>query len=118
VNLSKDSRSKAFTAQLAFSNPGFLIPSGVTAKIRIDTFRDDNAIVLHKDEFLIDKSGAYAYVVNNDRVEKRELLLGLNQGFYYEIQSGLHESDLIITEGLTLIDDNSKVLVIDSGAKS
>ena len=113
VNLSKDAKSKAFTAQLVFDNSQFIIPSGITASIRIRTLEHDNAIVLHKDEFITDTSGSYTYVVRQDYAEKRDITLGLHQGFYYEVESGLSEEDTLVTEGLMLLDDHAKVVVIN-----
>ncbi len=113
VNLSKDSRHKAFTVQLAFGNPDFIIPSGVTAKIRINTMINDDVIVLHRDQFLTDHSGAYAFVLNNGKAEKRDLQLGRHHGFYYEIESGLTENDILIIEGLLLLENQSDVTVIN-----
>lgn len=116
VDLSKNADKKAFAVHLQFENPGRVIPSGVTADISVTTWTEEDAIVLHKNEIISEYNGDFAFVVEGDSAVKKEITLGVHQGFYYKIENGLNIGDLLVTEGVFKLSDNDLVNVINDDA--
>ncbi len=113
VDLSKDDRKKAFAVKIELDNTDYTVPSGVTADIKIETNLVENSIVLHRKEILSTNDQLYVYLEKDGYVVKREIETGVRQGMYYQIDSGLNSNDKIITEGLSLIRENSLVKIIE-----
>jgi RND family efflux transporter MFP subunit len=112
VNLIMDSEKKAFLVLTEFRNPGRTLTSGITADISIETYRSDRAVVVQRKELLREGGKFYAYVVQNNTAEKRELLLGADQGFLFELKDGLRPGDLLIIEGHHQVREGSKIKII------
>ncbi len=117
VDLSKDPMRKAFAIKVQLDNSGNNVPSGITAKIDIETNMIEDSIVLHRKEILSNNENSFVYLEENGHVVKRDVELGERQGMYYRINSGLNQNDKIITEGLTLVRENSLVKIIEGQNK-
>jgi RND family efflux transporter MFP subunit len=116
VDLSQDSETKAFAVQVQFDNSAHTIPSGVTADIDIETSLNPDSIVLHRREILEDKEGRFVYLDKDDKAVRSYVELGIRQGMYYQVKSGLNAGDKLITEGLTMVRNDSPIRNLgDSG---
>ena len=113
VDLSKNTKKKAFTVDIILENQTRSIPSGVTADIAVDVETDENSIILHRNEFLTNGGEHYVFIDENGYARKRSIEIGKNQGMYYRITAGLEKGDRIITEGLNLVRENEKIRNID-----
>lgn len=109
-----DSSKKAFEVRALFKNPAKLLTSGITADISIQTYNNDQAVVVRRNN-LVDEGGKrFVYIVNNGKAVKREILAGKEQGALIEVKSGLKPGEFIITEGNTMVTDQAKVNIINS----
>ena len=116
VDLSQDSETMAFAVQIQFDNSAHTIPSGVTADIDIETSLNSNSIVLHRREILEDKEGRFVYLDKDNKAVRNYVELGIRQGMYYQVKDGLHAGDKLITEGLTMVRNDSPIRNLgDSG---
>jgi RND family efflux transporter MFP subunit len=111
VDLAMDPQKKAFAVHIRFDNPDQKIPSGIMANIDIETSLTKNAIVLHRNEILRNQNEWYVYVAENGHALKQVITPGRNQGMYYEILSGLEEETKLITEGLSLVRNESLIVI-------
>jgi membrane fusion protein, multidrug efflux system len=116
VDLAKDMNKKAFAVHVQFSNGEHAVPSGVTADINIETSLSQDSIVVHRKEMLNNQNAWYVYVNNDGFAKQKFVEPGLRQGMYYQISEGLEAEEIIITEGLSLIRNNSRLQVIEDAS--
>lgn len=109
VDLAKDPGKKAFAVKIKLENQNHSIPSGITADLQIRVKSINDAIVLHRKEFLGSEGDYYVFLEKEGYARRQAIEPGISQGMYYSINSGLIEGDRIITEGLNLVRENGKV---------
>lgn len=113
VDLAKDIHNKAFAIKILLENQDLAIPSGVTADLSIEVESVEDAIVLHRREFLSNSGESYVFLEKEGYARKQIIETGDNQGMYYQIDSGLYEGDHIITEGMNLVREDEKIRVLN-----
>jgi RND family efflux transporter MFP subunit len=112
VSLIMDSEKKAFLVLTEFRNPGRILTSGITADIAIETYSSDRAVVVQRKELVREGGKFYAYVAQNGTAERREILIGEDQGFLFELKDGLRSGELLIIEGHHQVREGSKIKII------
>ncbi len=76
------------------------IKRGMTLKSKVFLSNNSSAILLPKGQFFHETNGQWVFVLNSeDRAVKRNIKLGRENPFYYEIINGLKEGDRVITSG-------------------
>ena len=113
VDLAMNPKTKSFNAVAEFDNSKKGMRAGVTADITIRTKGEGNSIVTERKNLLKSGKKYYLFVLDNGIAKKREAKIGKTFELYAEIVAGLHEGDNLVTEGQLLLDDNSKVKVIN-----
>ena len=109
VDLAQNPDKMAFGVNVLFDNNDHIMPSGITAEIDIETSLNPNSIVLHRREILNDNQGMYVFINVDGTAQRVNIQPGLRQGMYYQIGEGLNPEDELITQGLTLLHDNSPI---------
>lgn len=112
VSMAADPYKQAFYAEVEFNNPGLELKSGVTVDIKILIYKNPNAIIIPRNLVMSDEKGTYVFVEKNQTAEKRYVTNGRDSGVDYEIKSGLKVNDRLIVEGTTLLNDGTKVKII------
>lgn len=113
VDMAMDQSKKAFATKLRFDNPGLEIQSGVTALIEIETYRNEEAIILNQQE-IIDTGDSQSVFVARDGVALRTPIeIDRRQGLFVEVASGLQPGDQVVTRGVELIGDGVAIRVVD-----
>ncbi|POQ99651.1 hypothetical protein AU468_10090 [Alkalispirochaeta sphaeroplastigenens] len=100
IDMAMDKTTRAFSTKLQFDNPDLAVRSGVTATIHIETYRQDEAILLLQQDLRSDAEGFYVYVAEEGRAARRPVLLGRHQGVYREVLSGLVPGDHLVSQGI------------------
>ncbi len=113
VDLAMDDRKKAFAVQIRFDNAAHTVPSGITAEIDIETKLIEDTIVVHRNEILKTREDWYVYVDKDGYAVRRLIQTGEKQGMFYQVVAGLQPEDKLITQGATLVRDQSPVLVVE-----
>ena len=117
VDMAMDQTRKAFAAKLRFRNPGLRIQSGVTAAVQIETYRNEDAVILNQREILDDGSQQWVFVVRNGEAVEVPVETGRSQGLLVEVTSGLSQGDDVITSGIELVSDGSAVRIVEREAR-
>ncbi len=112
VSMAADQYKQAFYAEVEFDNSKLSLKSGVTADVKILTYKNDNAIVIPRNLVMTDEKGGYVFLENNGKAEKRYVSNGKDSGINYEIRNGLSVGDNLIIEGAALLDNGIKVKLI------
>ena len=109
VNMIMDTDKKGFLVQAEFRNTGRLLTSGMTLDINLETYRNDNAMYVHRKELVSENGQYFVYILENNAAKKCPVVLGKTQGLYHEITQGLKAGDLLISGGSQMVHDGSKV---------
>ncbi|MFA7599011.1 MAG: efflux RND transporter periplasmic adaptor subunit [Candidatus Cloacimonas sp.] len=113
VARSIDRDQQAFAVDLEFDNPNKLMLSGVMASVELFTYENKNAIVIQRQFLQNDNGDSYVYVVQDSRAVKRYVKLGKSNRITSEIIEGIELDDMIIKEGVNLVNENNLVRVIE-----
>jgi membrane fusion protein, multidrug efflux system len=89
------------TARALLLNPeGELIPGGVLGVI-VERGKPRYALLVPQAAVLLDQAGHYVLVVDDSKkVEQRRITTGSDHGKDIEVENGLKEGELVITDGI------------------
>jgi RND family efflux transporter MFP subunit len=118
VNMIMDTEKKAFLVLAEFLNAERLLTSGMTLDATLQTYKNDEAMYIHRKELVTEDGVPCVYVSADDRAQRREITIGRTQGLLLEITRGLNPGDLLISEGSQLVQDGSKVYSVAPTAGS
>jgi RND family efflux transporter MFP subunit len=113
VDMAMNQQVQAFGAVIEFDNRKNCVTCGVTADVIIKTYKNPSAIVVERKNILNDQDGSFVYVVNIGNAKKRSVKLGKQEGIEIEILEGLKQGDELIVEGQLLLEQDSKVKIIN-----
>ncbi|MEZ5063314.1 MAG: efflux RND transporter periplasmic adaptor subunit [bacterium] len=99
VSLEANPTTGKFQVEVRVDNRALALRPGVVARAEVLKQVHENAVVVPRDAILLLPEGAYAFVVKNDRAERRELELGPDQGLMTAVQSGLNPGDELVVRG-------------------
>ncbi|MFN3306342.1 MAG: efflux RND transporter periplasmic adaptor subunit [Candidatus Kapaibacteriota bacterium] len=109
-----DDYMKGFRVEFEAVNPKFELKSGVTVEIKIKIYENPNSITIPS--VLIDKDlngKNFVFVEENGIAIKQYVEVGRISGTEVEILNGLNFGDRLIVEGNHLVEDSSKVVVMN-----
>jgi len=111
ADLGVESATGTFSLRGVFPNPPpRLITPGMTVKIRVPTGVIPGALLIPEAAFASDQRGRYVLVVNaQDKVERRDVTLGLKAGHLQVVLKGLESNEWVITEGVQFVRPGSLV---------
>ena len=113
VDMAMNQQVQAFGAVIEFENRKNCITCGVTADVIIKTYKNPNAFVVERKNILNDQDGSYVFMVNSGNAKKRSVKLGKQEGIEIELLEGLEPGDELIVEGQLLLEQDSKVKIIN-----
>lgn len=112
IPLQMDDKSRAFPVEITISNPQRILISGVTVKVEIATYNKPESIVINRNFIQKEDNKQFVYVANGNIAEKRYIETGNEHNIEIEVTDGLKPGDMLITEGINLLDDGTKIQVI------
>ena len=108
-----DEMSKTFTARVEIPNPDLRILVGMSARLKIDTKNYEDVVIAPQNAIIEGQNGdRSAFVVNNAKAERREVMLGAHQGDNVIVSSGLKPGDQLIVMGHRDLVDGQPVNII------
>jgi len=111
VSPGMDQNTKAFRVECKFPAYNSKVSFGITARINIVTKSVQNAIVVERQNIVLENGKKYVWLANNGKAMKREIETGLDNRLSYEVVSGLAEGDQLITEGINLLTEGAKIKI-------
>lgn len=113
VDLAMDEIRHAFGVEIHFDNGHRKIQSGVTTDIKINAYNNSKAIMVPRKVIVRDGDETFIFVEKDGKAEKRAVELGLESGIDVEIKNGLNPGDKLITEGIALLRNGTKIKIVD-----
>ncbi|HPE57230.1 MAG TPA: efflux RND transporter periplasmic adaptor subunit [Bacteroidales bacterium] len=105
--------NRTFKVQLKVTNRDNMIKPNVIARIRINDYTLDEALLVPSIIIKKDMQGAYLYVVNNEDESARKVYVESGRSYKDQtvITSGLNAGDRVIVEGYNQVSNGSKIRV-------
>ena len=111
--------NRSFTVEIPVPNKGRNIKPNLTAKVQINDYRNDAAILIPQSVISENSEGEqYAFVVsgingeNIAKANKNIIKTGKTQGDYVEVLEGINNGDNIIEEGARAVKDGQEVKIL------
>ena len=95
----------------------FEVKPNLNSKVKINDYSNEKALMINQNIISVDSNNKeYVYKLftknNKDYVSKTTIETGKNDGKNIEVISGLSQGDLIVSEGIRKLVDNSRVKII------
>ncbi|MBN2173671.1 MAG: efflux RND transporter periplasmic adaptor subunit [Bacteroidales bacterium] len=107
------SANRTFKVQLKIKNEKEKLKPNLLAKIKINDYTNDHALLVPSIIIKEDRQGSYLYVVNpKDRTAKKTYV-ETGRSYHDEtvVSSGISEGDIVIVEGYSQVSNGSKVKI-------
>jgi RND family efflux transporter MFP subunit len=109
VNAQIDPETRTFRVRIGLDNSQGLFTAGTFVKVKIPIRAADDTMVVPADAITYANGEPAAFVLRDDHVERRSVVLGISNRTHYEIVSGLSANDVVVKGGLSLLADGLKV---------
>jgi len=106
VNMTADPLSKKFKVEVRIDNPDLILRPNTFGEITLEVSSHENALVIPQAAILEDR---YVFVAKENRAEKREVTIGLQNTELAEVLSGIQEGELVIIEGNYGLEDGAEI---------
>ncbi len=111
VALAQDQMRKAFKIIAEFPNTNRELKVGMTVDVKLDYYKNPNAIVIPRSAVSVIAGKNYVYLADGDKATATEVSVGKAIGENVEIINGLKPGDKLIYQGVSLIANGTKILV-------
>ncbi len=100
-------------AQIKIKNPDDNIILGVEASNKIHTDKAEGVLVIPYEYIGTDGDGDYVFVIEDGKLARRNVTLGLTTSTDAQITDGLKEGDQIVTTDVTTLVEGTNVTVVE-----
>ena len=109
--------NRTFKIEIDVKTNDFEVKPNLNSKVKINDYSNEKALMINQNIISVDSSNKeYIYKLytknNKDYVSKTTIETGKNDGKNIEVISGLIQGDLIVSEGIRKLVDNSRVKII------
>lgn len=113
LSLAADARTGKYQLKVYIENDDHLIKAGMFAKVTIASETKEDVLVVPADAVVFRSGRHAAYVIEDNAVQEREVITGLENGKQIEIVSGLNEGDILIIKGMNFIKTDSEIKIVE-----
>ena len=106
-----DPSTRSILSRVVVDNSNFEIIPGQLMTVKI-IYDEINQIGVPESAVTIQGTTAFVYIANNDIAQKKDIEIGKRNFGKVSIISGINEGDLVITEGVSKVRDQSKIKII------
>lgn len=97
------------TADIHINNPDEVIYLGIEAKVKIESDKEENVLLVPIESVNYDTKGAFCYVVEDGVIVRKEIEVGISSDTQVQILSGLSVGEQVITEVTTDLEEGMAV---------
>ena len=106
-----DPSTRSILARVVVNNSKFEIIPGQLMTVKV-IYDEIEQLGVPESSITIQGNTAFVYVVNDEKVEKRNIKIGKRNFGKVSVLTGVVEGDLIISEGISKVRDKGKVKII------
>ncbi len=104
-----DLQTRAAPIEITIGNKDRRLQSGMFAKVRLVIEEQKNVPVILKEAVIGRGSDTYVYIVEDKRAFLKKVILGMRQGPYYGVESGIKKDDRVVIIGQQRLRDGCLV---------
>lgn len=112
VGLTADARTMLYSVTILVENESLEIKPGMFATVRVINGVARGAVVVPSEAIVVRDGIDVVYVQEGDYPKKVAVKKGLDTGYFVEILEGIKSGDVVITKGVGLIDESTKIKVV------
>lgn len=112
TSMAASAMTHGYTVTVKFPNEKELLRPGMYREVYTVIDERNDALYIPTDVIQREGDKKFVYTLEGDKASKKEITTGLANSKNIEILSGLSETDKIITSGITMIGDSTKVKVV------
>jgi RND family efflux transporter MFP subunit len=116
ISLAMDSQKQAFPVAAFFETAGNKLVSGMGVDLSVETYRNENAIVLSRQELIKTDSVWTAFIAVGNTAKPVAVEMGREQGLRCEITGGLAAGDLLISDGIRRLSPEAALNIVALGS--
>ena len=105
-----DTATRSAPIEIILDNPGHLLNSGMFVKASLILAEHKGVPVILKEGIMGHTPDLYCFVIKDKKATLRKITLGIRQGQYYEVTSGLQEGDSVVVLGQQRLREGSEVI--------
>lgn len=107
-----DMAKRAFPIKVLFDNPTSVPPMGSTVELSVSMGTLEGAILV-PDEAVMEQSGShFVYLAHDGKAQRTKVSIGQKIGVEVSIKSGIKAGDVLITAGMSKVENNSPIVII------
>lgn len=110
-----DLETRCAPVEITVDNQAHRLKPGMFAKVSLIIAEHKNAPVILKEAVMGSDPDFYVYVAQNSRAILKKVALGIRQGAYFEVKSGLKEGETVVIMGQQKLYDGASVSVEQAG---
>jgi len=104
-----DLQTRAAPIEIKIDNEDHRLQSGMFAKVKLVIEEQKNVPIILKEAIIGRGADTYVYIVDGRRAFLKRLILGIRQGPYYGVESGLKTGDSVVIVGQQRLRDGCLV---------
>jgi membrane fusion protein (multidrug efflux system) len=108
-----DTDTRTFTVKITPTDPEGQLRSGMYANTLLLIDEKQNTLLIPRDALTTINDQPTVYVIDGDRVEQRQVELGLTNDGQVEILSGVEAGETVVTAGQPNLSDGARVEVVN-----
>jgi len=112
-----DPQTGTIIARLIFPNSNYILKPGLTCNVRVLNNDNSNSIIIPYKAVTEQMGEYFVFVVNGNNVIQTKISLGRQINDMVIVTSGLAPGELIVTDGIQKLHDNSPIVIAPAHAK-
>ena len=111
VGIMAGPQTRLFQVKAAVIGAGDKLPSGVSVKVHATTQREQSGLVIPYDAVYFSAGDAYVYCVENGKLVKTPITVGLMNDNEVSVEDGLNAESQVVTTWSSKLRDGAEVLI-------
>jgi RND family efflux transporter MFP subunit len=110
---SKADEAHTYPVEIRIANSTrYPLKAGMFARISFTSVAPAEALVIPRAALVGSIKNAQVYVVQNNKASLRSVVIGAQSGEFLEVQEGLKEGDVVVTNGQNNLSDSTSVVIV------
>jgi HlyD family secretion protein len=114
IDPSADQKTGTYDVQVSVTNSDDKLKLGMVTNVNLINSNEDNTLLIPNESIISEDGTSYVYVINDDKLSKRNVTVGQTKNQYIEVKDGLSENDEIVISGSSNIKDGGKFNIVKS----
>lgn len=108
-----NSTTQLFDVNIEIDNKDNIIKAGMFANIKFSTNAKNNVLTVNSEAVLQKEDKNIVYIVKDNKTIEKQVSIGIDNGDFAEITSGLAQGDKVIIKGQHYVENDQKVKVVE-----